>query len=129
MKLGNLNFLLLFFFINFFSFELLSSPIEGNKVSLKILDKITSHIQSIDLEMNKSYEFGTLQIKIYTCFKSPPEEVPENYVLLNIIDNLINDDNKNIYKGWMISSSPTATPLEHPIYDVWVSDCKIGNDS
>ena len=130
MKPGNLKLYFLFFFLIFFTGKIFSSPIEGNKVSLKILDKITSHIESIDLGMNKDYEFGTLQIKIYTCFKSPPEEVPENYVLLKILDNLIIDDNnKNIYQGWMISSSPSATPLEHAIYDVWVSDCKIDNDS
>ena len=28
----------------------------------------------------------------------------------------------------MISSSPAATPLEHPIYDLWLKDCKIKTD-
>ena len=34
-----------------------------------------------------------------------------------------------IYQGWMISSSPTLTPFEHPTYDVWVKDCKIDIES
>jgi len=129
MRPGNLKLYTLFFSIIFFSNEIFSATIEGNKVSLKILDKITSHIEYLDLNVNKDYIFGTLQINIYTCYKSSPEDVPENYVLLRILDNLIIGDNKNIYQGWMISSSPSATPLEHPIYDVWISDCKIDNDS
>ena len=28
-----------------------------------------------------------------------------------------------IYKGWMISSLPDVTPLEHPIYDLWLLGC------
>ena len=30
----------------------------------------------------------------------------------------------NIFRGWMFASSPALNPLEHPVYDVWVIDCK-----
>ena len=36
---------------------------------------------------------------------------------------------EKIFQGWMISSSPAATPFEHPIYDVWLKECKIDTDS
>ena len=36
----------------------------------------------------------------------------------------------NIFRGWMFASSPALNALEHPVYDVWVIDCKtetVGN--
>ena len=57
--------------------------------------------------------------------KKPPEEIPENFVLLKIYDSSDEEKVELIYQGWMISSSPSTTPLEHPIYDVWLQDCLI----
>lgn len=33
-------------------------------------------------------------------------------------------DPDRIFSGWMFGSSPGLNALEHPIYDVWVIDCK-----
>ncbi len=30
----------------------------------------------------------------------------------------------NIFRGWMFASTPALNALEHPVYDVWVIDCK-----
>lgn len=39
-------------------------------------------------------------------------------------------DPDRIFSGWMFSSTPALNALEHPVYDVWVIDCKtvvVGN--
>ena len=82
-------------------------------------------VKTYEISNNHSLKLGSLNIEIYTCFKSPPEEIPENYVLLKIYDNLSKGDDQLIYQGWMISSSPASTPLEHPIYDLWLKECKM----
>lgn len=33
-------------------------------------------------------------------------------------------EGENIFRGWMFASSPALNGLEHPVYDVWVIDCK-----
>lgn len=33
-------------------------------------------------------------------------------------------DPDRIFSGWMFASSPALNALEHPVYDVWVIDCK-----
>ena len=109
----------------FFSAFAFAEPIEGFAVNLQVLDKITAKIETIEINVNDTYEFGTLKIEIYTCYKRPPEEIPEDFILLKIFDTLQEDSLENIYQGWMISSSPAATPFEHPIYDVWVKECII----
>lgn len=30
-----------------------------------------------------------------------------------------------LFRGWMFASSPSLNALEHPVYDVWVIDCKM----
>ena len=77
---------------------------------------------------NETLKIDSLYIEIYSCYKNPPEEVPENYVLLKIFDELISKEKKLIFQGWMISSSPASTPLEHPIFDLSLKDCKMDND-
>ena len=116
---------LVFFYLILSSSNLHSEPIEGSFVEVQILDKITAKVKSLDINVNEIKFFETLQIEVYTCFKNPPEQIPENYVLLKIFDNVNSKENKLIYQGWMISSSPATTPLEHPIYDFWLINCKI----
>ena len=33
-------------------------------------------------------------------------------------------EGENIFRGWMFASSPALNALEHPVYDVWVIDCR-----
>ena len=104
------------------------STIVGNFARLKLLDKTTNKVSQKQLEVNSNTNWDSLNIKIYACYSSPPEEIPENYVLLEINDKLI-EEKEYIYRGWMISSSPDVRPLEHPIYDLWLIDCIIDNTS
>lgn len=110
--------------IIFYSLNSFADLIEGKSVRLQLLDKITSKIKNIDININNSYEFETLRIEIYTCYKRPPEDIPEDFALLRIFDKTKNGEEK-IFQGWMISSSPSVSPLEHPIYDVWIEECQI----
>ena len=124
MKNGSHKLSLIIFFL-FLSFNTLGETIEGYAVNLQILNKITSQIKSIEIYVNDTYNFETLKIEIYACYKRPPEEIPEDFILLKIFDTLQDSKIDKIYQGWMISSSPATTPFEHPIYDIWVKECKI----
>ncbi len=31
---------------------------------------------------------------------------------------------RRIFAGWMFAASPGLNAVEHPIYDVWLTDCK-----
>ena len=123
MKHGNLSifFFLIFFFYSFNSF---ADLIEGDSVSIQVLDKITAKIKNIEININDTHEYETLIIEIYVCYKRPPEEIPEDFVLLRVFD-IVKDGKEKVFQGWMISSSPSTSPFEHPIYDVWIKECKI----
>jgi hypothetical protein len=130
MNLGVLN-LINIFFLLIITISAKSEPISGSLAEIQILDKITAKVKTLQIKVNESKTFESLNIEVYACYKNPPEEIPENYVLLKIFDNInFKKINKNnlIYQGWMISSSPATTPLEHPIYDLWLISCKIEID-
>jgi hypothetical protein len=127
MILGVLRFLLTFIIISF-CFSLHSKPIEARLAEIQILDKITAKVQTYEILNNKNLRVGSLNIEVFACFTTPPEEIPEDYVLIRIYDEMNTEDDQLIYQGWMISSSPASTPLEHPIYDLWLKDCKMDTD-
>lgn len=131
MNPGSLKSLLIFLLFIFISPSsiLHSEPLEGVLVEIQILDKITARVQTLEIKVNDANSFESLNIEIFACYKNPPEEIPEDFVLLRIYDNLSEVENKLIYQGWMISSGPAATPLEHPIYDLWLIECKVDIDS
>mgnify|MGYP001469631907 CR=1 FL=1 len=115
-------------FFLFLSLQLLADPISGNYATFKLLDKTTNKVSEKILEVNTETNWDSLNIQIYGCYSTPPEEVPEDYVLIEVKD-MLSTDNFYIYRGWMISSSPDLTPLEHPIYDLWLVDCNINKAS
>ena len=128
MMLGVHKILLILVFI-FFSLSSFSKPIQRQIAEIKILDKITAKVKTYEIKINNFIQTDSIKIEIYACYTNPSEEIPEDYVLLKVFDYMNLEGDKLIYQGWMISSSPSSTPLEHPIYDLWLNDCKIDIDS
>ena len=123
-KKKNINLGLLIRVTIFFLLPLTVSAetIEKKYATFKLLNKTTNKVSTKDILVSSKISWETLNIEVLYCGSTPPTEIPEDYVLIDIYDT-INNENTNIYKGWMISSSPDVTPLENPIYDLWLVDC------
>ena len=123
-KKKNINLGLLIRVTFFFLLPLTVSAetIEKKYASFKLLNKTTNIVTTKDILVSSKISWETLNIEVLYCGSTPPTEIPEDYVLIDVYDT-INNQNTNIYKGWMISSSPDVTPLENPIYDLWLVDC------
>ena len=123
-KKKNINLGLLIRVTIFFLLPLTVSAetIEKKYASFKLLNKTTNKVSTKDILVSSKISWETLNIEVLYCGSTPPTEIPEDYVLIDVYDT-INNENSNIYKGWMISSSPDVTPLENPIYDLWLVNC------
>ena len=123
-KKKNINLGLLIRVTFFFLLPLTVSAetIEKKYASFKLLNKTTNKVSTKEILVSTKISWETLNIEVLYCGSTPPTEIPEDYVLIDVYDT-INNENTNIYKGWMISSSPDVTPLENPIYDLWLVDC------
>ena len=103
-----------------------SSWIEGNKLTLQGLDKITARIETFEVYVGESYKFGVLDIFVERCVFSKPIDKPESLAFIKINDN--SDRLSEVkFNGWMFSSSPALSALQDSVYDLSILEC-ISND-
>src|SRR5260370_33476030 len=88
------------------------------------LDKITARASRFDAPVAQVVNFGALSIVVRDCEKSAPEEQPENAAFVEITGNRPGEGKLPLVSGWMFSSSPALSALEHPVYDVNLLECK-----
>lgn len=103
-----------------------ATNIETNMARMQAMDKITGRVSEIDVPVNGEAKFGSFSIVVRKCVTRSPEETPENTAFVDVVDNYNPDKPLNIFKGWMMSSSPAINAVEHPIYDVWLLKCRNG---
>lgn len=90
------------------------------------LDKITGRIIAFEAAVNETVQFGSLQLTARVCYSRPEYENPQTTTFLEV-DEVMNDNKlKRIFGGWMFAASPGLNAIEHPVYDVWLTDCKGG---
>ena len=97
---------------------------EGVFTDLKILDKISSKNTLVKLKNGELTRFKDLSIKSLKCKNSGFDDNPEIKAYIQVKD--LTDENNNevfAFNGWMFSSSPSITPFDHPVYDVWLIKC------
>mgnify|MGYP001495787078 CR=1 FL=1 len=98
--------------------------IDGNKAQLQALDKITARISTVEASVGASRFYGTLEITVSRCAFHPPEEPPENAAFITVYDRGYSGlDPKLIFSGWVFSSSPAVSALEHSVYDLTLLAC------
>ncbi len=90
------------------------------------LDKITGRIISFDVAINETVQFGALQVTPRVCYTRPPTETPNTDAFVQVDEVTLQGEVKRIFDGWMFAASPGLHAVEHPIYDVWITDCKGG---
>nr|WP_158048011.1 DUF2155 domain-containing protein [Skermanella pratensis] len=91
---------------------------------LQGLDKVTARVVTIEVPVGQPVEFGSLRITAQTCRKASPVEPPESAAFLEVVEERPDEATEALFSGWMFASSPALSALEHPVYDVWVIDCK-----
>ena len=120
----NLFYFILFIYLLLFNFSFAKNNTEGVFTDLKILDKISSKNTLIQLKNGKLVKFKDLSIKSLKCKNSEFDDNPEITAYIQVKDLTDqNNDEVFVFNGWMFSSSPSITPFDHPVYDVWLVSC------
>lgn len=88
------------------------------------LDKITARITTFEVAIDDTRLFGALEVTPRACFTSPPTEPPKTTAFVEVDELLHDDAPQRIFTGWMFADSPGLHGVEHPVYDVWLTDCK-----
>jgi|TARA_B110000037_G_C17047491_1_gene476304 hypothetical protein len=127
-KVGNLNKILIIVIISIFVFKISYAQTENNivgtKTDIKILDKISSKNELVNLINSEELIYQDLAIKAMKCTNSEFDDNPEIKAYIQVRDLTKNDNDKvYVFNGWMFSSSPSIAPFDHPVYDIWLVDC------
>jgi hypothetical protein len=91
---------------------------------LQALDKTTAKIMTLEATVGETVRFGTFQIIVRFCTRRPPEEPPESAAFLDVWEAQPGEAAQSVFRGWMFASSPALSAIEHPVYDVWVLECR-----
>tara|TARA_B100001057_G_scaffold44231_1_gene39518 strand:+ start:6655 stop:7062 length:408 start_codon:yes stop_codon:yes gene_type:complete len=127
-KVGSLNRiiikLIIYIFFTQISYSQINDNFIGNYTNIKILDKISSKNELINISIGEENIYKDLAIKVMKCTNSELDDNPEIKAYIQVKDLTKNNNDKVfVFNGWMFSSSPSIAPFDHPVYDIWLIDC------
>ena len=105
-----------------------SQKIANKSAMFSGLDKITGRIIAFDAAIGETVQFGALQVTPRVCYTRPPTDTPNTDAFIEVDEVTLQGDVKRIFTGWMFAASPGLHAVEHPIYDVWLTNCKGGQN-
>ena len=100
-----------------------TQKIENARAVFAGLDKITGRTISFDTAIGETVQFGALQVTARACYTRPPTEATNTDAFVEVDEVTLQGEIKRIFTGWMFASSPGLHAVEHPIYDIWLTDC------
>jgi len=103
--------------------EVPTQKIDNGRAVFSGLDKITGRIISFDAGIGETVQFGALRVTTRACYTRPPTEATNTDAFVEVDEVTLQGEVKRVFSGWMFAASPGLHGVEHPIYDVWLTDC------
>jgi len=101
-----------------------AQKIVNKKAVFSGLDKITGRIINFDADIGETVQFGALRVKTDACYTRPATEAANTDAFVEVDEITLQGEVKRIFSGWMFAASPGLHGVEHPVYDIWLTDCK-----
>ncbi len=102
-----------------------AAPIKNPVAEFTGLDKITGRTITFDVLIDETVQFGALRVTPRTCNTRPPTEPAQTTAFVEVEEITLTNEIQRIFTGWMFAASPGLHAVEHPVYDVWLVNCKI----
>jgi len=102
-----------------------AQPMAHPVATLAGLDKITGRITRFDVYIDETVLFGALEITPRACYDRPATDtLQRTSAFLEVDQRSLDGTAKRIFTGWMFADSPALNAVDHPVYDVWLIECK-----
>jgi hypothetical protein len=98
--------------------------IENGVAVFAALDKVTARTSKFEVPLNETVTFGALKVTPRVCYSRPPTEQPKTTSFVEVDEMQLDGQQKRIFTGWMFAESPGINAVEHPVFDVWLTDCE-----
>lgn len=111
------------------SLALMSSSAHAQRIENKVavfaaLDKVTARISKLEATLGETVRFGSLKITPRVCYSRSPTEQPKTSTFIEVDETLLSGQDKRLFSGWMFAESPGLNGVEHPVFDIWLTECK-----
>lgn len=106
-----------------------AEQIENQTAVFAALDKVTARISPLEIPIGQTERFGALEVTPRVCYTRPPTEPPLTSTFVEVDEIKLNGQRQRIFTGWMFAQSPGLHAVEHPVFDVWLTNCKIDSGS
>ena len=97
--------------------------IENGKAVFAALDKVTARISKLEIKLGDTIRFGALKVTPRACYSRAPTEPPRTLTFVEVDEIQLDGRENRIFAGWMFAESPGLNAVEHPVFDVWLTDC------
>ncbi|MDE0113362.1 MAG: DUF2155 domain-containing protein [Albidovulum sp.] len=87
---------------------------------LRGLDTIAGKARDISIRIGETVKYGRLEITLHECRYLSENPVGNAFARLSIYSEI---SGKLVFGGWMLSSSPALSSMDHQRYDVWLIRC------
>jgi hypothetical protein len=102
----------------------LAERIENQMAVFSALDKVTARISKFEVALGQTAKFGALKVTPRACYSRPSTEEPKTTTFVEVDEVGLDGKEKRIFTGWMLAESPGLYGVEHPTYDVWLTECQ-----
>lgn len=103
----------------------MAEKIENPVAVFAALDKVTARISPMEVRIGETQQFRALKVTPRICYSRRPTEPPLTSAFVEIDEIKLNGDVRRIFTGWMFAESPGLHALEHAVFDVWLTSCKM----
>lgn len=107
----------------------IAEKIENDIAVFAALDKVTARISTLEVPIGETRVFGALKITPRICYSRPPTEPPLTSSFIEVQEIKLNGKIDKLFAGWMFAQSPGLSGVEHPVFDVWLTNCKMEDGS
>jgi hypothetical protein len=97
--------------------------IENEIAVFAALDKVTARISRLEIGLGQTVRFGSLVVTPRSCYSRPPTEPPKTTGFVEVVEVKLDGSQKGLFSGWMFAESPGLNAVEHPVFDVWLTEC------
>lgn len=102
----------------------------GRVAIVEAVDKVTAYRMRFEVPVGgRPVRFQkSLIFSAKACeMSAPDEQVADSIAYMEVRvqpRGLLNVETREVFEGWMFSSTPAVSGLQHPSYDAWVVGCK-----
>jgi hypothetical protein len=97
--------------------------IENEIAVFAALDKVTARISRLEIGLGQTVKFGSLKVTPRVCYSRPPTEPPRTTAFVEVSETKLDGNEDQVFSGWMFAESPGLNAVEHPVFDVWLTEC------